>query len=221
MTPFVNPGMLLAGGISFPFSAVKLLCHAEADPDTSTDDNAHSMTTEGGSSHTTSAGEFKFGSGAFDLAGGNDRLQVADTLTDFNVNTGDWTCEAWMRRTGGSGVKKVFGHWNTTDTRQWHLWHDETDDKFRFEYREVGGTVVTRTQSDTFDWPSLHTDAYVHVATCRFGSDQYVYVNGSRIVTFDVGAGAWRSVAAEEMIFGNDGQASDGFQGQMDEDAFH
>jgi hypothetical protein len=104
----------------------------------------------------------------------------------FNFGTGEWTVEAWAKRsTFHDGV--IVGIWDTASKREWKLsWESSgANGRVRIWYSTTGVDAPTIFgEMPTGDVNILH-----HVAACRDASNNLdLYLDGLRVATTTIGA---------------------------------
>lgn len=166
------------------FASVSLLLHMDGanNSTTFTDSSSAALTISRYGDAKISTAQSKFGgaSGYFDGAG--DYLTCPVTSGAFNMGTGDFTMEAWIRIASTSGNKSICG-----------LWPRDSDGSFRF-------VVVNNTLSFTLGTTAaiksvtssacLSANTWHYVAVVRNGSDVTIYCDGGSVGTMNLGTGS-------------------------------
>ena len=95
-----------------------------------------------------------------------DWLQIHDNLDDFDIGTGDFTFECWLKAAESSGgFAGIFGMYNYDNTAG-ILIQIKNDGKIRL----VNGTAIDQAGSTVLWGPSGAMGSWHHIAVARSGS---------------------------------------------------
>lgn len=120
----------------------------------------------------------KFG-GASALFDGTGDYASAPDSDDWNLGSGAFTVEAWVRFNNIAAAREIVGQFDTNNQRGWTLDWNNTNE-LRLLYT-TDGTAGTQT-IETFSWtPS--TGVWYHVAITRSGNDLKAFIDGTQIGT--------------------------------------
>ena len=162
------------------FSQVKLLlfCDGTNGSTTFTDSSwgARTVTAYGNAQITTTSPKFGTGAALFD--GTSDRLSVP-TSTDFDVGSGDFTMELWLKAASSGSAAVLAARRAGGAAYGKHVLYVETDNTLRFVHslNDAGWSVNINTGTNVRD------DTYKHIAVNKSGGVYTVYVNGVSVGT--------------------------------------
>lgn len=161
---------VLEGEGDADFSSVKLLLHCDGTngSTTFTDVKGHTVTTHGNAQISTAQSKFGGASGLFD--GSGDTLSLA-AHSDWDISTGDWTIEGWIR-VGALGCAVVSRR--SGSTSGWVV-QIHTDGSVIFR-ASIGGTWSDFWMQTAASVISINT--WHHVAWVRNGNTFYTFVDG-------------------------------------------
>lgn len=177
---------------------------------TFTDESGKTWTAAGNAQIDTAQSKFGGASGLFDGTG--DYIDTPDSA-DFDVGSGDFTIDFWVRRAGTTD-EFILGQCDasaTTSTRSWYV------DFVSNAPRSVvftGTTAKVATSSTTISDTNWH-----HLAMVRNGNTLYIYVDGTNRGTVDV-TGVTVNNSANKPAIGRFGESANYFNGHIDEFRF-
>jgi hypothetical protein len=153
----------------------------------------------------------KFGTGSAAYAGTGSSLTTAAGLTDFDFGAGQFTVEAQAFWTSNAAVaQSIFGRFQGASNLGWEL-NKTAAGLLSFFYSTTGTDSPSVGAAFT---PTLNT--WYHVAADRDASNVLrVYVNGAIIASATVSSAFF--VTSLALSIGNDGNATRGFPGRLDE----
>ena len=162
------------------FSQVKLLlfCDGTNGSTTFTDSSwgNRTVTAYGNAQITTTTPKFGTGAALFD--GTSDRLSVP-TSTDFDVGSGDFTMELWLKAASSGNAAVLAARRAGAAAYGRHVLYVETDNTLRFVHslNDAGWSVNINTGTNVRD------DTYKHIAVNKSGGVYTVYVDGVSVGT--------------------------------------
>jgi hypothetical protein len=165
------------------WSSVSLLLHGNGSNNgtTFTDSGPTGHTITRNSNAVTSTAQVKYGSAAlsFPQSGTNDYL-ITPTSADFNFGTGNFTIEWWQYSGTQAGSNNAcIGMASLPTNGGWKVLHRASSvDRFRFTYRDSGGSYVDITNNSTINNSTWH-----HMAVVRNGSTITLYLDGSSVAS--------------------------------------
>jgi hypothetical protein len=186
---FIAPGLwtaneqvLLRRAATWPlssdpnFSSVSLLLHMDGTngSTTFTDNSSNALTVTANGNAQISTAQSKFGgaSGLFDGTG--DFLTTASNAA-LALSTGDFTIEAWVRRTGGSGYRTIAGSRpgsvNVTDAWSFSIGPNN-------ELVLYSNGVIAQSPNTAIALNTWH-----HVAAVRLGTSVRLFIDGGLVAT--------------------------------------
>jgi hypothetical protein len=167
MPSISEPGTRLYNRAGVDSADVKLLIHGNVGSGQSFSDSSlsnHTVTANGDVTHSTTDTKFTGGSIYFD---GVDDYLTIPASGDWDVGTGDWTFDCWVRPTTSSSAAYVFETRSASYTGNFSLYRN-------------GLALVYYAQSTTIIYTSdvLTVNSWSHVALVRSGSTVTIYVDG-------------------------------------------
>jgi hypothetical protein len=144
-----------------------------------TDESGKSWTGVAHAQIDTAQSYFGGASGYFD--GVDDYIETADN-EDFDVGSGDFTIDSWIRPFQSGTVICIFGQMNSTQTAGSTSYRG---------YISATNKLITTIQSGTTSYSgtstaSIGSAAWAHVAMVRNGNTIYNYINGTNDGTISV-----------------------------------
>ena len=213
MSFLINPYVFGAAFGSDPYFAnVVLLCHLDGANGSTTiiDSSAIARSMTGNANLPLTTAQFKFGTASVDHQVNVGAITASDSA-DWEFGTGQFTVEAWIRRTATiSGVRSIIAHWPAGSSNfGWHLVFNGAD--VAFWYSTTGSDIPFIVATYT---PPLNN--WCHLAADRDASNVLrLYADGVVIASATVAASFFNSTAL--LYIGNDGNNTRGFIGQIDE----
>jgi hypothetical protein len=153
------------------FSSVSLLLHADGTGNTFVDSSGTPKTITGNGNATQSATQSKFGGKSLYLDGSGDYLTVPSSAA-FGFGTGNFTLEYWWYPTRNEGNETII------DTRT-----GDNSTPLVFG-KSSSGAVRCFDGSSVRTGGTMNLNAWNHVAWSRSGSDNSIYLNGTRVINF-------------------------------------
>lgn len=146
---------------------------------TFTDAIGKTWTAYGNAQLDTAQKKFGTASGLFD--GSGDYITTADS-TDFDVGSGDFTVDCWVRRGTEGTTQSICGQYDSVgSTTSIELFIDATN-KPRGQVYSSGGAFVSVSSGST----TITVDsAWHHLALVRYGNTLTLYLNGTAQGTVD------------------------------------
>lgn len=204
-----HAGLLLDGVVATDpfFSSVVALLHLDGTngSTTFTDQKAHSFTSIGGASLSTTGP--KFGSASLAMNGTSQAIQSA-TSTDWEFGSGDFTIELWIFPTSisSSALMDLVVRWASFG---FGLGLDQTTGYIRAYVQNSGGAVfVTSTAA-----PAINS--WSHVAYVRDGATLRTYLNGVQVGSAAI-SGSINTISSP-LYVGSEAAAIRWFPGRFDE----
>jgi hypothetical protein len=151
----------------------KSLLHFNGDNNstTFTDENGKTWTPHGDAKLLTAQKVFGTTSGYFDGVG--DYVDTPDHA-DFDVGSGDFTIDFWMRPDSGQNTYPVVAaqEYGTASTESWHI--------ELYSNGGVGGNACYGSSAKTASTAASKwaANTWCHVALVRYGNTMTIYVNG-------------------------------------------
>jgi len=160
----------VSGDIYYPSSSILLHFSGSNNSTTFIDNSPNNLTvtSNNGAKITSSVSKFGDTSGFFD--GTNDYLSVANN-TVFAFGTGNFTVEAWIYRTGGSGNQPICQSDALGSSTNDKWWFAVVSTGLFFGTHDTGGFSVTTTTT-------FNTNTWYHVAVTRNSGTMYLFING-------------------------------------------
>jgi hypothetical protein len=160
----------VSGDIYYP--SCSLLLHFSGSNNSTTfidnSPNNLTVTSNNGAKITSSVSKFGDTSGFFD--GTNDYLSIANN-TVFAFGTGNFTVEAWIYRTGGSGNQPICQSDALGGSTNDKWWFAVISTGLFFGTHDAGGFSVTTTTT-------FNTNTWYYVAVTRNSGTMYLFING-------------------------------------------
>lgn len=194
-------------------SYTKLLLHCDGDDASTTftdaSPSAHGNASVAGNAQVDTA-QKKFGTGSLLLDGTGDYLYYADHA-DWEMGSGEWTVDFWMRFSNTTGY-------------QYFLYHGATSDEgisWYFFNNLLTLNISTGAGSDwefakTVSWtPS--TDTWYHLAFVRTSNTLKIFVNGTQVGTDGDMTGITARNSAGSLYVGSHRNGIDGVKGWIEE----
>lgn len=192
----------MAGDASY--ANVVLLLHGEgANGSTTISDNAatqKTVTAVGNAAISTA--QKKFGSSSIAFDGTGDYLTVPHS-TDFSIQGGTFTIEAWVRRAASGAMHYVLSKRAAAATNGWE-WRINADNTLQFFH--TGGSSITSSGT-------VASGQWVHIACVRNGTTVTMYIDGT-----SSGSGTFTNGTentADTLKIGCDNSFDNGFNGHM------
>jgi hypothetical protein len=208
----VNRTPVVRGGIDTYVTAMTHFDGVDAST-TFTDETGKTWTQAGTAQIDTS--QSKFGSASLLLDGNSDYITTPDH-DDFNLGSGDFTIDCWIRTPSLAGAwrsiisQKDSGVSNYAFDLIYGYWGILT-----FKYT-TNGTTETEGALTYIDFT---VDTWYHIAVVRSGATMYMFINGVITDTYDIGSATiYNSTAAVAIGATKDGASYTGFfSGWIDE----
>ncbi len=159
-----------SGDIYYPSSSLLLHFSGSNNSTTFIDNSPNNLTvtSNNGAKITSSVSKFGDTSGFFD--GTNDYLSIANN-TVFAFGTGNFTVEAWIYRTGGSGNQPICQSDALGGSTNDKWWFAVISTGLFFGTHDAGGFSVTTTTT-------FNTNTWYYVAVTRNSGTMYLFING-------------------------------------------
>lgn len=174
---------------------------------------AHAVTAYGNAQVDTAQYKFGGASGLFDGTG--DYLRVADHSV-FDLGSGDFTIECWVKTTGANSYATLISRPTNTGftAGAWTLEYNPGSANGRLvlyvaDY-STGSPLITATSGD------VHDGSWHHVAWIRNGSSHYLTLDGA-VVGSATWAGAITNIAADVWLGYEKNYAGRDYNGWLDE----
>lgn len=171
---------------------------------------APSTVTATGSALTPHTGDSKFGGGCLYLDGAS--YAECPASADWNFGTGDFTVEAWVKRSAGGVWQAIVGQWNNTTDKSWSMYVGPSNDLAFFtkdatfdHYTGTGGSA------------QLPAGEWVHCAASRQGDTLRLFLNGELKATNTSFAGYAVGVSGTVLRIGRAVAVTDPFTGYIDD----
>ena len=133
--------------------------------------NSHTLTAVDGA--TTSTTIKYWGTQSMQFDGTGDWYTVPDGSW-ADLGTGDFTMEAWVYYTGGSGYKGIIGSGNWGGPNYNWSWDMNSADRYpRLSLYNGGGEILVQMTT------AVATSTWTHLAVCRSGGTITQYLNGT------------------------------------------
>ena len=192
------------------FSSVVLLAHMDGtDASTTfTDVKGHTLTAVGNAQIDTAQSKFGGASGLFDAAA--DYVSSADSA-DWNLGSGDFTIEAWVRFNTTATDKTIVSQFGASGNRGWNL-HLKAGPSLSLQYTTDGSTLQYIDNS----W-SPSTGQWYHAAMSKSGTNTYMFIDGTQIGTTQTLSGTLYNSTIDLNIGGYNNGAGGFWDGWIDE----
>ena len=179
-------------------SSCKLLCCKDKDPTTTVVNRLAGSPYNGpitnyGSVTTTSVDPYTYNH----YFSGDDYLGMASS-SDWNLNIGDWTLEAWIYRTANPGWAGILGQWEYGNYNVNNSWVMESvSNTMSFYYCSDVGALYNA------DGPSsMSQNVWHHIAATKSGNTLNVWIDGVKGADHTI-VGTPQSVSRQAFIGGN------------------
>jgi len=172
----------------------------------------HTITANGGISHSTA--QSKIGGSSITLDGSNDYLNISDHK-DFDFGSNDFTIEAWVRYSviATDYDQSIFSKRTYGSYGMMNFWINEDTGTLQMIGDSNDGTPWDINITST---SSLSTDTWNHIALQRSGSEISFWINGVKDSTTGTFSGSFYNETEDVKIgYGND--ANQYLKGYMDE----
>lgn len=163
-----------------------------------------------GSATSPYTADSKFGGGCLRLDGAS-YLECAASA-DWQFGTGDFTVEAWVKRSAGGSWQAVVGQWNNTTDNSWSM-HIRPSNDLAFITKGVEFYHYTSTGESA----QLPAGEWVHCAASRQGDTLRLFLNGELKATNTNFAGYSVGVSGTVLRLGRAVTISDWFTGYVDD----
>lgn len=153
---------------------------------------------------------YKFGGGCLYLDGAS--YAECPASADWNFGTGDFTVEAWVKRSAGGSRQAVVGQWNNTTDNSWSM-HIGPSNDLAFFTKDAAFDHYTGTGGSA----QLPAGEWVHCAASRQGDTLRLFLNGELKATNTSFAGYSVGVSGTVLRLGRAVTVSDWFTGYVDD----
>lgn len=197
----------------------KTLLHFNgSDTSTTFTDETGKVWSRGGTAQLDT-GQYKFGGSSLLLDGDSDYISTPDH-DDFNVGSGDFTIDFWVRFNSvpGAGSLATFFTQRTTSASNisMTLWYGGKE-KWYFSYSTNGSSQINLT-GFTSHTPSVNT--WYHIAYVRNGSNLDIYIDGEKQTTKSISGTIYNSTAVAMIGANNPASPAYFVNGWIDEFRF-
>lgn len=200
-------------------SYTKALLHFNGSDGSTTFTDGSGKTWTGGGTAKLDTDQKKFGTASLLLDGDSDYISTPDHA-DFDVGSGDFTIDCWVRFNAvpGAGVYAILYSQRTTSSSNiaMTLWYSG-DYKWYFSYSTNGTTQINLREMSTHT-PSVNT--WYHIACVRNGSNLDIYIDGSKQTTQTISGTIYNSTATPLIGAANPGAPDYFLNGWIDEFRF-
>lgn len=193
------------------FSSVLALLHMDgANSGTSFTDSSSYNRTVSATSVVTNTTRPRFGSASAFFDGSSDVLTMPDS-TDWDFGTGDATVEMWIKPANVSGIKHIFGRYDTPAG----MVLQQRDAKLHLLASSGGGGSWSLDVAATRN--SLTADKWSHVVLQREAGVFTIYCDGVVVLTNSSLSGSLTAGTGQVVRIGNNLAADQPFAGYIDE----
>jgi hypothetical protein len=170
-TPFVRSQLLdfSQQGYSARPASTNLIIHGDVGTGQTFSDSSpskHTITANGGVTHSAAQSKFTGGSISFD--GNGDYLSIAPS-SDFNFGEEDFTLDVWIMRNALTNDDTIWGNGVAEADATCMLYFNGSG---HLRFFQAGGTLLTTTST------GISTGTWYHVALVRNGTNLSIYVDG-------------------------------------------
>jgi len=200
-------------------SYTKALLHFNGSDTSTTFTDESGKTWTGGGTAQLDTDQKKFGTASLLLDGDSDYISTPDHA-DFDVGSGDFTIDFWVRFNAvpGAGSLAALYSQRTTHSSNYAMALLYSGDfKWYFCYSTNGTTQKNLIGMSTHT-PSVNT--WYHVACVRNGSNLDIYIDGNKQTTKTISGTIYNSTATPLIGAANPGAPDDFFNGWIDEFRF-
>jgi hypothetical protein len=161
------------------FSSVSTLLHFDGSGTSITDNAPTPKTYTAIGSATQSTSQSQWGSSSLYLTG-SDYIETPSNAA-FNFGSGNFAAECWIRPSSvATNFQPIMGQANYSGNAGWSLWLNYG--RLYAMLPNVGEAISPQA--------SVVANSWQYVAISRSGSQLFLYVNGLRVASADLGAGA-------------------------------
>jgi hypothetical protein len=175
-------------------SYTKALLHFDGSDESATFTDESGKTWTGAGTAQLDTAQKKFGTASLLLDGDSDYISTPDHA-DFDVGSGDFTIDFWVRFNAVPGAEDIAILYSqrtaATSNDAMTLWYTGLH-KWYFSYSTNGTTQINLTGMSTHI-PSVNT--WYHVACVRNGSNLDIYIDGSKQTTKTISGTIYNSTA--------------------------
>lgn len=166
--------------------------------------------TTAGSTLSVYTADSKFGGGCLYLDGAS--YAECPASADWNFGTGDFTVEAWVKRSAGGVWQAIVGQWNNTTDKSWSM-HIGPSNDLAFFTKDATFDHYTGTGGSA----QLPAGEWVHCAASRQGDTLRLFLNGELKATNTSFAGYAVGVSGTVLRIGRAVAVTDPFTGYIDD----
>ncbi len=200
-------------------SYTKALLHFNGSDGSTTFTDGSGKTWTGAVTAQLDTDQKKFGTASLLLDGDSDYISTPDHA-DFDVGSGDFTIDCWVRFNAvpGAGVYAILYSQRTTPSSNYAMTLLYSGDfKWYFCYSTNGTTQINLTGMSTHT-PSVNT--WYHIACVRNGSNLDIYIDGQKQTTKTISGTIYNSTATPLIGASNPGAPDYFLNGWIDEFRF-
>lgn len=182
----INPYLYAASSGDPSFASVVALLHGDGSngSTTITDHSASAKTWTVGGNAAISTAQSKFGGASIAFDGSGDYLTTA-SHADWAFGTGDLTVESWVRWTTHTATSVILSNYTNATNGWWLRWNISGDLQFGYGDTGLASSVFSPTNGQWY-----------HIAWCRAGSSNRLFVDGTQIGITITSAQNYASTAA-------------------------
>lgn len=140
----------------------------------------------------------------------SDGLNIANS-DDWNFYAGDFTVECWIRPANVSGTKVLIDRGQYSNYTPWGL--VMSNDQASFQGTSTGSSHLWALSSSA---GSISVNQWTHIAGVRYGSNVYLYVNGTQVASANIGTASLQ-VVTNQVTIGRTNNSFYAFNGYMDD----